>query len=162
MNIKKLSFLLLSSITLILASCEKEGPEGPAGRDGNANVVSSIGVATSWTYINPSWVQRFSVPAITQEIVNSGAVLVYVQSTTGSYSQLPVTVYPSSSYSTTFEVGYNVGEVAIFATDSDLTQPNQPGAATFKIVVISASNKLKNPFLDYSNYEEVAKAFDIM
>jgi hypothetical protein len=167
---QKINLLVFSFLALTFSSCEKEGPVGPVGptgatgatgENGNANVVSTIFVSTNWVYQTPYWVQTFTNPAITRDIVDRGAVLAYLQLSNGGYSQLPVTFYPDPSYSTSIEVSYVVGKVSLILNDSDQTQPNQPGVWTFKIVVISASGKMKNPNLDYSNYQEVVKAFEI-
>ena len=38
---KKLMYLFKICFAIVLSSCEKEGPIGMAGKDGNANVTSS-------------------------------------------------------------------------------------------------------------------------
>jgi hypothetical protein len=155
--IKTISVLLFVSTMTIFSSCSKEGP---AGKDGNANVVSSTITSSSWVYNDPTWAITFNYPAITQEIINSGAVLVYMK-VGNNYNQLPLTFYQSSSYSTTIEASNFVGGLTLFWTDSDLTQPINPGSRTFKVVVISASGMMQNPDVDYSNYEEVKTIFNI-
>jgi hypothetical protein len=49
----------------------------------------------------------------------------------------------------------------VYVTDSDLTQPLNPGLLTFKVVVIASSSIAKYPNLDLNNYEEVKKTFDL-
>jgi len=39
--------------------------------------------------------------------------------------------------------------------------PNNPGNQTFKIVAIAASGLMKNPNLDYNNYQKVKEAFNL-
>lgn len=163
-SIKTISTLLLLVTMTIFSSCKKEGPEGPAGKDGvdgNANVVSSTITSSAWAYNAPSWAITFTYPAITQEIINSGAVLVYIK-VGNNYNQLPLTFYQSSSYSTTIEVTTFAGGLSLIWTDSDLTQPNNPGSQTFKVVVIAASGMIQNPNVDYSNYEEVKSTFNLV
>jgi hypothetical protein len=160
-SIKTITSLVLLVTMTIFSSCKKEGPAGPAGEDGNANVVSSTITSSSWAYTAPSWAISFTYPAITQDIINSGAVLVYIK-VGNNYSQLPLTFYQSASYSSTIEVSTFVGGLSLFWTDSDLTQPNNPGSQTFKVVVIAASGLIQNPNVDYSNYEEVKSTFNIV
>jgi hypothetical protein len=153
--------LIVFGITLIsIIGCTKEGPIGPAGNDGNANVVSSTFSSSNWVYSAPSWSLTHFYSAITQEIIDKGAVLVYLK-TGQAYSQLPITIYTSTNYSTSIEVASFVGGVKLFWTDSDLTQPNNPGNLEFKIVVIAASGLAQNPNLDFTNYEEVAQAYNL-
>jgi hypothetical protein len=157
---KTISKLLLLVTITFFSSCKKEGPAGLAGKDGNANVVSSTITSSSWAYTAPSWATTFDYPAITQDIINSGAVLVYLK-VGNNYNQLPLTFYQTSSYSSTIEVSTFVGGLSLLWTDSDLTQPNNPGSPTFKIVVIASSGMIQNPNVDYSNYEDVKATFNL-
>ena len=151
------------SLMLIFFGCEKEGPAGPAGpagADGNANVVSTNVTSSAWVYVNSSWEISFAYPEITQEIINSGAVLVYIK-VNESYNQLPLTFYQSQEYSTSIQVSTYNGGVTMFWSDSDLVQPINPGSQTFKIVVIASSVMRQNPNVNYNNYEDVSRAFDL-
>lgn len=153
---------ILASI-MIFTSCEKEGPAGPAGRDGldgNANVVSSSKTSSNWAYNDPSWVITLTYPSITQEIINSGAVLVYMQ-VGNTYYQIPSTFYESENYSSSLDVSIFVGGVSVFWTDSDLIQRTNPGSQTFKVVVIASSDLKKNPSINFSDYEQVVSEFDL-
>lgn len=157
------SLLAICIIALSLIGCTKEGAQGPAGKDGtngNANVVSSSITSSSWVYNNPSWEIAFSYAAITQDIIDRGAVLVYMK-VGSAYNQIPITFYPANNYSRTYDISSNVGSVTIYCTDSDLTQPTNPGIQTFKIVVISASQLIKNPNVDLNNYSIVKQAFQL-
>lgn len=151
---------------LLFTNCAKDGKTGPAGpagtngTNGNANVVSSSLTSSAWTYVAPSWEMTFTYPAITQDILDKGAVLVYVQQSS-NYYQLPYTFYPASSYSRTYTFVHYLGGLKVFVTDSDLTQPSNPGSLTFKVVAIAASGKMANPNLNYDDYNAVKKAFNI-
>lgn len=151
-------FLITGS--MILSGCAKEGPAGDDGKDGNANVVSTTVTSSAWAYSAPSWYLNLPAAAVTQNIINTGAVLVYAK-VGDSYNQLPLTFYQSASYSTTVEVSSYAGGVNLIWTDSDLTQPNTPTLQTFKIVAISSAGLAQNPDLDFSNYEEVVSAYEI-
>jgi hypothetical protein len=157
---KKIIYLALMvvSLTTLFSGCKKEGP---AGKDGNANVVSSSTTVSNWVYEGSSWKSIIPYPAITQDIINSGAVLVYMK-TGESYNQLPLTFYQNPAYSTTIEVSTVVGGLALYWSDSDLSQPINPGTRTFKVVVIASSGMIQNPDVDYSNYEEVKSAFNLV
>jgi hypothetical protein len=153
--------LIIFGIALIsIVGCTKEGPTGPAGANGNANVVSSTISSSNWVFNSPSWSNTFTYPAITQDIIDKGAVLVYLKNGQ-AYSQLPLTIFQSASYSTSLEVASFPGGVKIFWTDSDLTQPNNPGNKEFKIVVIAASGLAQNPNLDFENYDAVKRAYNL-
>jgi hypothetical protein len=73
-NAKPLLILQMTLPFLLLWSCTKQGPIGPQGQQGNANVTSvtftNISVPLNGTYV-------FNIPAITQAILDSGTVSVY-------------------------------------------------------------------------------------
>lgn len=158
MKVKSLVIFGLAIISIV--GCTKEGPIGPAGADGNANVVSSSFSSSNWVFGSPNWSLVLVYSAITQEIIDNGAVLVYLKNGQ-SYLQLPLTIYPTANYSTSLEVASFVGGVKIFWTDSDLVQPNNPGNREFKVVAIAATGLAQNPDLDYTNYEAVKQAFNL-
>ncbi|MEO5643526.1 MAG: hypothetical protein ABIQ40_05705 [Bacteroidia bacterium] len=151
------AFCLLMTIN----ACKKEGPAGAAGKDGNANVKSSTVTVTNWSFSSPSYYTDISWGVLTTDMVNNGAVFVYASTGTNTWSQLPLTIYPSSNYSSTLEVVTSPGNVRIIWTDSDLTQPANPGQFTFKIVAIAASQRLANPDVDYTNYNEVKARYNL-
>lgn len=141
-------------------SCKKEGPRGPAGATGNANVHSMIDTVSTWTSNPPSYKGTISYSEITQDIIDNGAVLVYLSTGSNTYSQLPLTEYLSSSTSRSYEVETSVGQAVIIVSESDLITTN-PGTLVFKVVTIAGSARKANPDLNYSNYEDVKKAFHL-
>jgi hypothetical protein len=160
--IKLVTICFLIAGAMTFSNCEKvtvTGPAGEDGKDGNANVVSSSITSGSWSFVSPSWSQSFSYSAITQDILDNGAVLVYVASGV-NYYQLPYTFYPTSSYSRTYNYVHYLGGLKVYVTDSDLNTP-EPGTLKFKVVVIEASGLMKNPNVDLNNYQAVKKAFNL-
>ncbi len=163
-NLLKTVYPLFFAALLMLASCTKEGPVGPqgaAGAPGNANVKSSTATISNWLSLNNEYYADIPVPAITQDIVNKGAVLVYRLNAPGSYSQLPITTFPGSTYNRTTEAVHSVGSVRIVVYDSDGTLPGAQGTQSFKIVVIAPSARTANPNLNWDNYEAVKTRFNL-
>lgn len=138
----------------------EQGPQGPAGEDGNANVQSSSLTTSNWTYLSPDWYINFTYSAITQDILDNGAVLVYVKSGS-NYFQLPYTFYPNSSYSRSYTFKHYLGGLTVVVTDSDWLQSPNPGLLTFKVVVIASSAIAKHPNVNLKNYDEVKKTFEL-
>jgi hypothetical protein len=141
-------------------SCKKEGPPGKDGKDGNPTVISSLVTVNSgqWTYQAPSYHVNIQYSAITQDIINKGAVLVYNQYNNTS-TALPYTAfYPN--YSRLYDFTAYNGGLYIYVTDSDLTQPSNPGNLQFKIVVIpSSSLPLYN--IDLADYNQVVNYYNL-
>jgi hypothetical protein len=162
----KIFGMVVLACGLLFASCEKKGEIGPAGAngangaDGNANVVSSIVTTSAWTNVSNYWQADFTYPAITSDIVDNGAVFIYIKNGT-AYAQLPFTFFTSSTYSSLIDFEYYLGGFSIYSTDSDLTTPANPGTKTFKVVVISASQRMANPSVNFHNYNEVKNAFNL-
>jgi hypothetical protein len=173
MKVFNLLFTVVLGFALVLSGCKKEpvkgekGDTGPAGtngtngKDGNANVVAGTVNVTTWTYSEPVYYVNIPSQSITQSIINTGAVLVYVKLDENVWSQLPLTIYNDPTYSSTLEVITTLNLVHIQWTDSDLTQPGTPPPLTFKIVVIASTGTLLASKADPSNYEEIKEAFNL-
>ncbi|MBL7933245.1 MAG: hypothetical protein JNL60_15170 [Bacteroidia bacterium] len=150
-SILGLSILMIGSATL-LTNCKKgdTGPAGAAGtngKDGNANVKSQTSTNLTWTFNSSTlaYETNIAVPAITQDIVDKGAVLVYLQEGNSS-SQLPTSSMYDSATIVFFNFEYSVGNVKVTFTNSDLDNTLVPQSTTkFKIVAMTASAKGQNP-----------------
>ena len=160
------SLLIVIIIATAFNACTKgdtgpEGPTGATGATGNANVNTQTFTISSWTYSSPSYSASVTDYDITQDIVDNGAVMVYVSNGSGGWQPLPLTVYPSSSYSSTYTTVHALYTVAFYKTDSDLTQPADPGTLSFKVVAIAGVAYKKHPNVNWRNYEEVKAVFHL-
>ncbi len=119
------------------------GQTGATGAQGNANVKSNLATTTAsnWTYDgnNKSWFTVFIDNNITQAIVDNGAVMVYVLVGTNQYAALPFTFHPTANYSTSVVYSFAPQQLRVEFQDSDLTQGNNPGDNTFKIVKVAGA-----------------------
>lgn len=138
---------------IIFIGCTKEGKQGEpgvGGKDGNANVSSyTFDVyAGDWSS-NSAWLYNTN---ITQTIVNSGAVQVYMETSpySGVWAALPLSVS-----GTEIIYAYQLNFVEVVAS------PQPTSHERFKVVTIASSSRLANPNLDYSDYEAVAKTFGL-
>jgi hypothetical protein len=140
-------------VTLVLFSgCKKaeagpkgdKGDTGAAGMAGNANVKSSTFTNVTWNYNSASsaFETIISYTAITQEIVNNGAVFVYLGNSTGGYGQLPFSQMIDETVILFFDYEFFTGGVKIIMQNSDLDNSYVPlSTAKFKIVAIAGSAK---------------------
>lgn len=128
------------------------GPQGPAGADG-ANVQSYLLVNKSVTLTGFT---TFNVPAITQDIVDSGVILVYFRTTgsTTGYFALPYSEVGRTITLSDFGVGY----VNVKANFSQ-------GGLDFKVVIIPGTGlttlQVTHPGINLRNYNEVALALHV-
>ncbi len=162
---KKLTVICMAFLSvLVMASCR-----GPKGEPGNANVCSTTIEITSsqWYWDNTSWRVDIKYEAISPDITDHGAVLVYREEK-GTWRQLPYTFYYSQFendveyfYSSSLEVSTYDEGVSIFWTENDFYDGYRPDNQRFKIVVIAASVYQARPDVDYSDYEAVKTAFQI-
>lgn len=171
---KKVKVICMALLAVIaMASCRgPRGPEGPAGQDGNANVVSSTVTVypNDWRFDNnTSWRVDIKYEAINADIHDYGAVLVYMN-VEDTWRQLPFTFYYSVNlndgsvgyFSSSLEVSTYEEGVSIFWTESDFYNGYRPEQHDFKIVVIAASLYEARSDVDYSDYEAVKRAFQIV
>lgn len=146
-----------------------DGANGADGADGNANVIAS-----SWTNLSfPSnWdgnnEARFELPdaRITQEVIDSYALLSYVKFSSNSTSASSV---PFVSLGGTYEIhdAMSVGEYVAFAIGYDLgARPSPPANHQVRYVLIAPSSlsgknnapsleKMKLDGVNTGNYYEV-------
>lgn len=172
---KKLSVICMTIFAItFLASCR--GPQGPAGHDGNANVASATVTIypNNWEWVNDcQWTVEIDYPAITDNVFNHGAVLVYMD-VEGTWSQVPLTYYyqdlltydDGSQEVINCEASIEVatlsdGGVRLFWTESDFYDGMRPDTHDFKIVAIEANVYRDRSDVDFSSYEAVKKAFQL-
>ena len=150
--------------SLVLTSC-KEGPQGPKGATGNANVNTyTYNVYYSdWLASSKDLYVNLSANFITQDINDNGTVLVYISNGSNGWLALPQIEYTASNYFTRYSAVYYVGGVTIWKTDSDGNQTSTPtGTSTFKIVAIQgyAGKKSNIPTgLNTNNYNDVKRYY---
>ena len=134
------------------------------GGDEDPQIQSDTFLIENWQSTGQRWYAEVSYSAITQDIIDWGAVLVYMQVSTGGYNQVPLTFYTNSSYSTTKEVSTFVSGVTLFWTDSDLIQPSNPGTQRAKVVVIPAGPLEEwvhqNPE-EFKDFKEATRALEL-
>lgn len=156
---KKIHLILFAiASTLFLKGCVKDGPigpQGPPGQDGNANVIGTNSVSVGWTLDGNAWYSTINVPGITQDIVNKGTVQVFIQYGTEWWTMPDVIGINSTTF------GFDVGYVSLVNSNADGSTPSYPTHSTFRVVIISASNRLANPDVNWNNYEEVKKALHL-
>ena len=157
--------MLVGVSAIVLNGCSgRDGAPGAQGPEGNANVLTmgySI-LPSQWAYSSPVlWVDLVD-PDITSNIMNSGAVLVYMESG-GNTTQLPITSFYTSpaTYTETMTATHYLGNVEIDIEDSDAGAPGTPGPISFKVVTMSSRKLLQNPHINFKDYESVRRAFNL-
>ncbi|MFN8321517.1 MAG: hypothetical protein U0T74_02550 [Chitinophagales bacterium] len=123
---------------LLFAACTKEGPEGPAGKDGNMNVqVHTYTVTPSMWYVGPDYLRlTLTDSSITQSVLDSGAIQVSVKGLyTTLWQELPATNYYGS-----YTLFTNVSPILYGVKITTLTTSNTPmnaPAANCDVKVVS-------------------------
>lgn len=177
--------LLLIVAALLLTGCEgEEGPTGPAGADGNANVKTGTITPTNaeWLWYSyytlqiteNSWVSYYTryvdipVEDITPDFLSTGLVLVLFEADSGSgeWTPLPFKFVAFSSayaYNIVYEVMEGMIRLHYFYTLNDLsgTSPDISTAViptyTFKCVVIegTALQAMQADEVDISDHDRI-------
>lgn len=145
MKTKKLLFIAIMLSSALFTGCKKgdtgePGPAGPAGTNGtngNANVIStntvSLSGSSSWTLNGSLYSATLLASGITQSIVDNGAIIVFHQTGSG-WNSMPYTLGTVN-----YSIGFGVGYVNIYTTNTDGSTPSNPGSQTFRIEIIEGN-----------------------
>lgn len=190
---RRIQFLLLFFVFLAVSTgCKKEGKQGEQGPPGTANVQYSdwftpatFTVATRFGIINFDYTQP--VPAITQDILDKGTVLVYGKlngyNTTlwpaDQVKQLPIQVYYKSGATTnidTWSASSTAGNLRINLLNSTNAYANDQAIShqhAFRYIIIPGGQKITGLSGNRSissrqaedvsrlSYQEICRALDI-
>jgi hypothetical protein len=154
----RLMTLVLS--LLVVVSCKKDD-DSAYQLKGNYPTIYSKQYTVTWTLSAPGYFCSITDANITQDVVDNGYVEVYLSNENRGWIALPITMPITSTYATTYTPVHYLGGITVWAYDTDTQQTDDPGATTFKIVIISAVARQANPTLNVKNYEEVKRAFNL-
>lgn len=163
-----LGLILLGSLTT-LYSCKKDDTEyQPKGAYGNANVTSHTFTVNSWNATSSMFYSHFTISNLTVGVQNGGAVMVYLSINDGTnWNALPCTFYSSSNhYTMSFLTATNLVEVRWTNSSGTAITGNDPNSmfdatCKFKIVIFAPAAWLAPPDVDFKNYEEVKRTFNL-
>ena len=167
------SMMLVASSLLLWTGCAKDGNTGPAGRDGNANVIASQWYTpAAWNGQTGDWYFDVTNTAITKDIVESGAILAYVSLPGDLYNGYAVRPLPAYAISANWDFlipndgNTNYGQIEF---TSDMV--NMPGTAgyNFRFILIPSNIGLKSASLNTPtvsdlrkmSYQQVCKLYGI-
>lgn len=145
-------FQLLFMLPLFFA-CSKD-------KYGNTDIKTNIHTVYNWTFEDPSYTCVINDADITQDVVDNGAVHVYMSNGGGGWVALPCTLPMSETYASTYTPVHFVGGVKIWQTDTDLLTLD-PAQKTFKVIILSEHDMILHPNVDWTNYEEVETALHL-
>ena len=170
------SILFITIVALTFTACQKEGPigpEGPQGPEGPAGDNASSSVTSFYyTIFEDEWqtfgdpgigfgyIGAMDFPEVTEDVLNYGAVLVYLYQDNSLFS-LPTTFINSEDggYLTSIWVTLQFEQILITFQDSDGNTIN-PGEQEFKVVIIEGGIPIPES-LNLQNYDEVKKYFNL-
>ena len=164
---KKLSIIFfVLFIAFFSFQCTKEGPVGPAGEDGNANVqvfIKSVSVNQWVEYgtfgaYNHNYGTDINISELTSDISTNGTVLAYIKSD-DVYLALPFTAF-QTNYFNVFNYTHTTGIVEVFKMASDYMTLPPTTIMNFKIVLIDGLVNIPNS-LDIKDYNKVSEYFDL-
>ena len=163
------AYLLLAFTVITFAGCSKEGPQGPAGLNGqNASVYYSEWFSpTTWSGTSGDWYFSASAPDLIQSVVENGVVLAYVWLDGDIYSSTSVRPLPA------YAVGANWSFLihqygSIEFTSDEIIQPLTTHKFRF-IAIPGTSTALKSAAMVYKTkteminmpYKDACKRFNI-
>ena len=143
-----------------------QGPKGDKGDTGSINITSSdwfSPTTADWQKVtNTQYLYALNEPKITQNILNAGLVLVYgrIQPNSTVYL-LPITTVTNVGL-VTFLTSASLGKIGIQYIELSDFQANLNllPVKQFRYVIVPGALGGRTD-IDYNNYEEVKKAFNI-
>lgn len=178
-TLRLLSYILSVTLVIAIASCDKEGPagpagatgpagpagpaggQGPAGDPGTANVIYSDWIdTTTWNPIidtttldTVGYFADFDVPALDTNILNHGEIKMYVN------------VSNDPTFPLVFPIPFNNGAVFIdplFAPNIiELTSNADLTGFPFRYILIPGGTHARNAKINWNNYNEVKAYFGL-
>ena len=141
------------------------GAAGPTGAQGNANVQYTIFQMpnANWSWNGSYLTATLNDPLITESIINTGVVLVYVVDSSQDNFQLSAREVHaiSATVSQTESLDILVGQVMIQLQNTDGSQPTYLGSSMFKVIVMPSRKPLSNPHINFKDFESVKQAFNL-
>lgn len=148
-----------------------QGPQGPQGEIGTANVIYSDWITvqeTDWSPSTGTVTRKTAIliaPEITQEHLDTSAILVYVQKVFGTEPN-SIALLPMDDNEFEFVLdGIDIGEIIIKARRIDLgTFNNNFVALPFRYVIIPGGTQAKDgthPDFEKMTYQDVMDFFGI-
>lgn len=135
-----------------------QGPAGPQGATGNANVIGTEPIVlNTWFYNSQQnwYASDINVPEITNEVLNTGLVMVYQRLVSGPNAiWIPL---PDTYNNVTTNYDFYQGGLTVYSFNVNNTIPIAPTGMVVRIVVVPASFRKANPDTNWHNFEE-AKA----
>jgi hypothetical protein len=163
-------YLLVAFSTLVFTGCKTEGPQGPAGLDGqNATVYYSEWFTPSdWSGTSGDWYFDASAPDLSADIVENGLVLAYVWLADDIYNA--TSVRPLPAYAVGANWSFLIHEYKSIEFTSDMSSKPLTTDNKFRFIAIpgtisalkSATLKNKNEQeLKSMSYKDICKLFNI-
>ena len=159
---KTIKLLLILFLYTAISSCSKEGPAGPAGAQGNANVTPNTYTVASWDNNGYVYYANFSVSALTSSIQNGGAIETFLSTDGGTdWSALPFTQFISGGSNYMWTYTTSVGNVEVIWTYNGIGLGSDPNtiygvsSCEFKVVCIAPAAMKKYPNANWKDYKQV-------
>jgi Collagen triple helix repeat (20 copies) len=145
------------------------GPAGPAGKDGasaSSNITTSAWITTpkaSWALVDSSYFANYlPTTAITQSVLDKGAVLVYFKDATASGYIIPLPYLANAfqiSFVPTFTAQFG-GEIEIdFEPYANISPSSFTNDLAFRYVIIKDLNLIggRQKAINWKDYNEVKR-----
>lgn len=147
-TMKIFNFPILLSMIIIAASCKKDDPNAV-----KVNTEDIWVMDYNWVGDQYGYTASFYNSKITQNVVDNGCVLLYVDNN-GKWMQLPITL-AYGSYSSVWSFDWGLNSFSIYTYDDD-DMTIAPETMLFKIVIFEniTKSKLQND-VDISSLEAV-------
>lgn len=154
-------YLIVSLALIVFTGCKKDDTnDGPKPNSNITNIDVEVKYSDWEQFVfeySYGYEAIIDVPEITEEVLQSGAIITYLKDENDFYMVLPLTVH-QGNYSVTYAVGYSVGAFDPAIIYNSLDIGTQPATMEFKIVILKDVPPVK---LNMNNYEEVNEYYNL-
>lgn len=172
---KKLIFMAAIA-ALLFTGCAKDGDTGPQGTQGNTGPQGNPGISqikcfyeylsasTDFTNLstNTNTTRKKAIvylPELTSSVLNDGLVMVYEEGATDVWKAMPYTSFFTSGHALYHSFTSEPNWINIYLESE--TNFTISGIWSYKIVVASNSLRQANPDLNWNDYKEVCRRFNL-
>jgi hypothetical protein len=153
---KGILFLLAAVMAIIFAGCQKDGPQGPPGADGQDATVyySEWFSPVAWSGNSGDWYFAASAPDLTQDIVENGVVLAYAWLADDVYGG--TSIRPLPAYAVGANWSFLIHEYGSIEFTSDMFAPPLASGNKFRFIAIPGTiHALKSATPGYKSEQEL-------
>ena len=154
-------------VFILFTGCVK-GPKGDQGDPGlngqavqNVHSFSFTVSPTQWYYYGSGfYYYDASISQITQNVVDSGSLSMFVEGNSGVWLALPYTISNSSTNFINYGFNYSLGHSRVWMDNSTQSTLSITSSYTYRAVIVSSTMRVNHPNVNWNDPVQVMAIID--